>query len=96
MDGEIGERAVGQDMRDIAERILMHVEPGIGGDVDMPFGDILPVMAARRHPQDLDHARGLGLVAIAGGMGNSQAHGGPGRVGIVMPGLVPGIHVFLA
>jgi len=21
---------------------LMHIEPGIGGDVDLPFGDVLP------------------------------------------------------
>jgi hypothetical protein len=26
-DGEIGERPVGQDMRDIAEGVLMHIEP---------------------------------------------------------------------
>ena len=78
MDGEVGDRPVGQHMRDVAERVLMHVEAGVGGDVDLPFGDILPVMAAGRHAQDLDHARGRGLVAIAGGMGNSQAHGGPG------------------
>ena len=78
MDGEVGDRPVGQHMRDVAERVLMHVEPGVGGDVDLPFGDILPVMAAGRHAQDLDHAGGRGLVAIAGGMGNSQAHGVPG------------------
>ena len=77
MDGEVGDRPVRQHMRDIAERVLMHVEAGVGGDVDLPFGDILPVMAAGRHPQDLDHAGGRRLVAIAGGMGNSQAHGGP-------------------
>ena len=90
-------------MGDIAERVLMHVEPRIGGDVDLPFGDILPVMAARRHPQDLNHAGGRRLVAIAGGMGNSQAHELPvlefsyiiRAREIVMPGLVPGIHVFL-
>ena len=29
-------------MGDVAERILVHVEPGVGGDVDLPFGDILP------------------------------------------------------
>ena len=76
-DGEVGDRSVGQDMRDIAERILMHVEPRVGGDVDLPFGDILAVMAARRHAQDLNDAGGRRLVAIAGGMGNSQAHDGP-------------------
>ena len=50
IDGEIGDRPVGQHMRDVAERILMDIEPGVGGDVDLPFGDILPVMAAGRHP----------------------------------------------
>ena len=79
IDGEIGDRAVGQHMGDVAERVLMHIEPGIGGDVDLPFGDVLPVMAAGRHAQDLDHAGGRGLIAIAGRVGNSQAHGVPGR-----------------
>ena len=27
VDGEVGDRPMGQHMRDIAERILMHVEP---------------------------------------------------------------------
>ena len=98
-DGEFGDRSVGQHMGDVAEGILMHVEPGVGRDVDLPLGDILPVMAAGRHPQDLDHAGGRRLVAIAGGMGNSQAHGVPDLEfrtlrELVMPGLVPGIHVF--
>ena len=74
-DGEVGDRPVRQHMGDVAERVLVGVEPGIGGDVDMPFGDVLPVMAAGRHAQNLDHAGGRRLVAIAGGMGNSQAHG---------------------
>ena len=48
-DGEVGDRPVGQHMGDVAEGVLMHVEPGVGGDVDLPFRDILPVMAAGRH-----------------------------------------------
>jgi hypothetical protein len=80
-------------MGDVAKGVLVHVEAGVGGDVDLPFGDILPVMAAGRHPQDLDHGCGRRLVAIAGGMGDSQAHGVT-EVS-VMPGLVPGIHVFV-
>ena len=71
-----------QHMGDVAERILMGVEPGIGGDVDMPFGDVLAVMAARRHAQNLDHAGGGRLVAIAGGMGDAQAHEVPERAGV--------------
>src|SRR4029078_10873000 len=77
MDGEVCDRTVRQHMRDVAECVLKRVEPGVCGDVDMPFGDILPVMAAGRQPQDLDHTRGRRLVAVAGGMGNSQAHGLP-------------------
>ena len=78
---------VGQHVGDVAERVLMHIEPGIGGDIDLPFGDILPVMAAGRHAQDLDHAGGRGLVTIAGGVGNSQAHGVPrSRLGSSCPG----------
>jgi hypothetical protein len=41
-DGEIGDRSLGQHMRDIAERILMHVEPRIGGDIDLPFATYCP------------------------------------------------------
>ena len=104
-DGEVGDRPLGQDMRDIAECILMHIEPRIGGDVDLPFRDVLSVMAAGCHSQDLNDAGGRRFVTVAGGMGNSQAHDVPGRelnfgprrryTKIVMPGLDPGIHVFL-
>src|SRR5262245_59979729 len=74
MDGQLLERAVGQHMGDIAEGVLVHVEAGVGGDVDLPFRDRLAVVAAGRHAQDLDDAGGRRLVAVAGGMGNSQAH----------------------
>src|SRR3982750_2848173 len=86
MDGEVGDRPVRQDMGNVSERVLVRVEPGIGRDVDLPFGDILPVMAAGRHAQDLDHAGGGGLVAIGGGVGYSQAHGGPLFFSAVIPG----------
>ena len=36
LDGQVGDRPVGQHMGDVAERVLMHVEPGVGGDVDLP------------------------------------------------------------
>ena len=106
IDGEIADRAMGQHVRDIAERILVHIEPGIGRDVDLPFGDVLPVMAARRHAQNLDHTGSPGFIAIAGGMGNSQAHGGTRmKLGSSCPGIavctdcvnlsaLPRIHVF--
>ena len=75
MDREFLDRSVCQDVGDVAEGVLVHVEAGVGGDVDLPFRDILAVIAAGRHAQDLDDAGGRRLVAIAGGMGNSQAHG---------------------
>src|SRR6185437_3864919 len=61
-------------MGDVAEGVLMHVEPRVGGDVDLPIDDILAVMAPRRHPQDLDHAGGRRRVAIGRGVGDAQAH----------------------
>ena len=78
MDGEVADRAMRQHMGDVAERVLMGIEPGVGRDIDLPIGDILAVMAARRHPQNLDHARSRRLVAIGGGMGYPQAHGSTG------------------
>ena len=77
MDGKVGERSAGQYMGDVAEGVLMHIEPRIGRHVDLPVGDVLAVVAARRHAQDLDHPGGRRLVAIGSGMGNSQAHGFP-------------------
>ncbi len=74
IDGEIGDRAMGQDMSDVAVGVLMHLHPRVGGDEDLPVGDILPVIAARRHADDLDHAGGGRLVAIGGRMGDTQAH----------------------
>ncbi len=75
-DLDVADRPAGQHVGDVAERVLMHVQLGIGGDVDLPFRDVLPVMAARRHAQDLDHAGGRRLVAIGRGVLDSQAHGG--------------------
>ena len=62
-------------MGDVAEGVFAHLETGVGGDVDLPFRDILAVMAAGRHPQDLDHAGCGRLIAIGGGVGYPQAHG---------------------
>ena len=75
IDGELGDRAMGQHVGDVAKSVLVDVEAGIRGDVDLPFGDVLPVMAAGRHPQDLDHAGRWRIVAVAGGMGDLQTHG---------------------
>jgi hypothetical protein len=65
-DGEIGERSLGQHMDGVAEGVLAHVEAGVGGNVDLPVSDILPVMAAGRHPQNLGDAGGRRFVAIGG------------------------------
>jgi len=43
-----------QHMGDIAEGVLMHVEARVGGKRRSAIRDVLPVMAAGRHPQDLD------------------------------------------
>src|SRR5258707_8455471 len=74
-DDEIGRRPLRQHMRDVAEGILVDIETRVAGDVDLPLGNVLPVMAARRHPQDLNDTACWRIVVIAGGMGNSQAHG---------------------
>src|SRR6202035_697514 len=77
-DGKIGDRRLSKHMGDIAERVLMYLQPRIRGDIDLPFGDILPIMAAGRHPQDLDDSGRRRFVAIGGGMGDAQAHEVPG------------------
>ena len=48
-----GNRALGQDVGEIAECILMRMEPRVGGDVDLPFGYVLAVVAAGRQPQTM-------------------------------------------
>ena len=56
-DLDVADGSAGQHMGDVAEGVLMGVELGVGRDVDLPLRHILPVMAAGRHAQDLDHAR---------------------------------------
>ena len=43
-------------MDDVAEGILMGLQPAVGGNVDAPIDHILAVMIARRQPQRLDYA----------------------------------------
>ena len=78
--GELAERAIGgKGMGDVAEGVLVLVEPAIGGNVDPPARHILAVVVARSQPQHLDHAgRGL-LVPVAGEVRDTQAHGGRQR-----------------
>jgi hypothetical protein len=62
---ELAEGALGgEGMDDVAEGILVLIEPAIGGDVDPPVRNILPVVIARGEPQHLDHAGSGLLVAI--------------------------------
>ncbi len=78
--GEIAEGAVGgEGVGDVAEGILVLLEPAIRGDVDPPARHVLAVVIARGQAQHLDHAdRGL-LVAVAGEVRDTQAHGGRQR-----------------
>ena len=51
-DGNFVKRAVGgEGMGDVAERVLVLVEPAIGGHVDAPVDHLLAVVIARRQPQ---------------------------------------------
>jgi hypothetical protein len=51
-------------MRDVAEGILVLIEPAVAGHVDAPVDDVLAIVVARRQAQDLDRARGGRAVAI--------------------------------
>src|SRR5262245_2309936 len=73
--GKLAEGAVGgEGMNDVAEGVLVLIEPAIGGDVDAPARHVLPVVIARGEPQHLDHAGGGFLVAIARQMRDADAH----------------------
>ena len=64
-----------EGMDDVAERILMGLQPAVGGYVDAPIHHILAVMVARRQPQRLDHAGGGSVVAIDALVRDADAHG---------------------
>ena len=74
-DGELAQRSLrGEDMGDVAEGVLVLVEPAIRGHVDAPARDVLTIVVARGQPQHLNHAAGGRLVAIAGEMRDANAH----------------------
>jgi hypothetical protein len=74
-DRKFVQRAVGgEHMGDVAEGILVLVEPAIGGHVDAPARHILAVMVARGQPQHLNDARSRRLVAIAREVRDVDAH----------------------
>src|SRR5262245_2699542 len=64
----------GEHVGDVAEGILVLVEPAIRGDVDAPARYVLAIVVARRQPQHLDHARGGRLVAVARQMRDADTH----------------------
>ena len=69
------ERAVGAErVGDVAERVLLRVEPAVGRGVDAPVDHVLAVVIARRHAQRLDHALGRLVVAVDGFVRDSDAH----------------------
>ena len=74
-DGELAERALGgEGMGEVAEGVLVLVEPAIRGDVDPPARHVLAVVVARGQPQHLDHAGRGRPVAIARQVRDADAH----------------------
>ncbi len=61
-------------MSDVAERVLLLVEPAVGRKLDSPARDMLAIMIAWREPQHLNHARRGHLITIAGTVGDAEAH----------------------
>ena len=77
LDAQASKRAVGgEDVGEIAEGVLMGVEPRVGGHVDAPADHILAFVVARGQPQHLDHARGRRFVAMDDAVGDAKAHVG--------------------
>jgi hypothetical protein len=57
-NGQLVQGAVGSEhMGDVAEGVLLLVEPAIGANVDAPTRHVLPGMIARGQPQHVDHTR---------------------------------------
>jgi hypothetical protein len=76
MNAQLLERAVGgENMGEVAERVLVSGEPRIGGNVDAPVDHVLTLMVARGEPQHLDRARGRRVVMADDAVGDAQAHG---------------------
>ena len=74
-DGEFAERALGgEGVGEVAEGVLVLVEPAIRGDVDPPARHVLAVVVARGQPQHLDHAGRGRPVAIARQVRDADTH----------------------
>ncbi len=62
-------------MGDVAERVLLRLEPAVCGDVDAPVDHVLAGVVARRQAQRLDHAGARRFVAVDGFVRDADAHG---------------------
>src|SRR5579883_198814 len=62
-------------MGNVAEGVLVLVEPAVGGSLDPPVGDILAVMIARREAQHLDHPGGGRRVVVGCLVRDRKSHG---------------------
>ena len=75
LDAQLRKRAVGgEDVGEVAEGILVGIEPRVAGDVDPPVDHILALVVARGQPQHLDDARGRRFVAMDDAVGDTKAH----------------------
>ncbi len=76
-DAELAEGAVGgEGVGNVAERILVLIEPAIRRNIDPPARDILAVVIARGQPQHLDHTGRRTAVTVADLVCDAKAHGG--------------------
>src|SRR5215468_4671983 len=62
-------------MGDIAERVLVLMQPAILRELDSPADHILSIMIARGKAEHLRHALGWRVVVITGGVQNPDPHG---------------------
>ena len=73
---QLGYRPVhGEGMRDIAEGVLVFVQPAILRNLDPPSHDVLSVVIARRQTQVLNDAARRLLVAVRSFVQHANAHG---------------------
>ena len=72
---QFGERPIhGEDVADVAERVLVLGKLAVLRHVDAPADDILAVVIARRQPQRLNHRAGRLGVPIACRMRDADSH----------------------
>ena len=73
--GKLAEWALGSEhMGDVAESVLVLIEPAIRGNVDAPARHVLAIVVARGQPQHLDDAGGGRLVAVGDQMRDADTH----------------------